>query len=215
MLKRDITYENPFTDEKVTETHYFHISKSDLVEMELEEHNATYTKDGVELTGAQAKLQRIMDSEDGRSIMDEIKDFIRRSYGIKDGERFRKSKEISDDFASSEAFSQLFFELCTDPTVAGEFMSGIIPSNLPQVAEEIRQQAEKIAAGREAQEQAKEAAAPAEEATPQPEGATDDRGTQIAAATPERPVVLTAAEIQSMEHEQLKAGIADGRYKFS
>jgi hypothetical protein len=113
LLKRDITYENPFTGGQVTETHYFHISKTDLVEMELEEHGNTYVKDGEELTGMQAKLQRIVDSEDGKAIMAEFKDIIRRAYGRKEGERFRKSQEIWDDFAASEAFSQLLWELCT------------------------------------------------------------------------------------------------------
>jgi hypothetical protein len=50
MLKKRITFTNPFTDQEVTEEHYFHISKADLVEMEMEEHSARYMKDGEELT---------------------------------------------------------------------------------------------------------------------------------------------------------------------
>src|SRR3982751_1848676 len=100
MLKKIIKYTNPFTEQELSEEHYFHISKADLVEMEMEEHGAKYIKDGETLTGMQAKLQRIIDSQDGRAIMSEIKDMIRRSYGKKDGDRFLKSKEIWDDFAS-------------------------------------------------------------------------------------------------------------------
>ena len=103
MLKKTITYTNPFTEKEVTEEHYFHISKADLVEMEMEEHGAKYMKDGNELTGMQAKLQKIIDSEDGKAIMTEFKDIIRRSYGKKDGDRFLKSKDIWEDFAATEA----------------------------------------------------------------------------------------------------------------
>ncbi|MGG6494729.1 UNVERIFIED_CONTAM: hypothetical protein NY603_17485, partial [Bacteroidetes bacterium 56_B9] len=84
MLKKTITFENPFTGASVTEDHYFHISKADLLEMEMEEHKDEYkTKSGETVTGMQAKLQRIVDSEDGKAIMAEFKDIIRRSYGKK------------------------------------------------------------------------------------------------------------------------------------
>jgi hypothetical protein len=142
LLKKTITYTNPFTDEEVTEDHYFHISKADLVEMEMEEHKAEYTsKNGEKLTGLQAKLQKIVDSEDGKAIIAEFKDIIRRAYGKKDGDRFLKSKEIWEEFSSTEAYSQLIFEVCTDAKVSGEFINGIIPNNLEQIAKEIREQA--------------------------------------------------------------------------
>jgi hypothetical protein len=242
LLKRDITYENPFTGSQVTETHYFHISKTDLVEMELEEHGNTYVKDGEELTGMQAKLQRIVDSEDGKAIMAEFKDIIRRAYGRKEGERFRKSQEIWDDFAASEAFSQLLWELCTQAEAASDFVNGIVPTNLDQIAEEVRQQAERVTKGREAQAAAKaagghpsdpaatpvEAAAPPETATPgdgqlspgtaQVMDAMSDaapRQQEIANATPENPVTLTEAEVREIDSEVFRSGIADGRYKVS
>src|SRR4051794_21688682 len=115
----------------MTEEHYFHISKSDLVEMEMEENKASYiNKDGETLTGMQAKLQQIVDSEDGKAIMAEFKDIIRRSYGKKDGDRFLKSKEIWEEFAATEAYSQLLFEICTQADVAADFINGIIPKNM-------------------------------------------------------------------------------------
>lgn len=217
MLKKTITYENLFTGQTVTEDHYFHISKADLVEMELEELNQSYTnKEGEELSGLQAKLARIVDSEDGKGILAEFKGIIKRAYGLKDGDRFRKSQEISDDFASSEAFSQLLFELATDPGEAAAFVNNIIPANMEEIAAEVKAQAEKIADGRAAQERAKLAAVP-EGGTPSDAATRDalDRNAEIMRATPENPVTLTAVEVQSMENEQLKAGIADGRYKFA
>jgi hypothetical protein len=232
LLRRNITYENPFTEKEVTEEHYFHISKADLVEMELEEHGTTYTKDGEELTGMRAKLQSIVDAEDGKAIMAEFKDIIRRSYGRKEGERFVKRAEYWDDFAASEAFSQLLFELCTDPGAAAEFVNGVVPGNLDQIAEEARKQAETVAAGRAAQEAAKasaspeaavEAAAPAAEAAGLDTSAVTDNGDngvaarqkEIEDATSENPVTLTEAEVRVIDSDDLRSGLATGRYKIA
>lgn len=212
MLRREITYDNPFTEEKVTEEHFFHISKADLVEMELEEHGEIYTnKDGEEFTGMQAKLQRVAESEDGKVILATFKDIIRRAYGKKeviDGkERFIKSQQIADDFMASEAASQLVFEIATDPDQAATFVSSIVPGNLEQIAAEVQAQAERVAGERER--------VAAQNGASQPEGATLDRNAEILRATPENPVVLTSVEVNEMESAQLKNGIADGRYKFA
>jgi hypothetical protein len=182
VLKKTITYENPFTEQQETEEHYFHISKADLVEMEMEEHAAIYVKDGETLTGMRAKLQKIVDSNDGRAIMAEFKDIIRRSYGRKDGDRFLKSKTAWEDFEASEAFSQLLFELCTDPSAAADFVNGIVPGNLEQVAAEVREQAAETTAATEAKPESR---------------------------------ILTTAEIVEMDSDELKSGLATGKYKLS
>jgi hypothetical protein len=198
LLKKEITYQNPFTEQEVTEEHYFHISKADLVEMEMEEHNFTYNKDGETLTGMQAKLQRIVDSQDGKAIMTELKELIRRSYGKKEGDRFLKSPEIWNDFVSTEAFSQLLFELCTDAGSAAEFMNGVVPSNLEQVAAEIREKAERVRAETDGKDN------------------VPPMGPRPAVSTKtEEPRVLTRAEAVEMDSDELQSGLATGRYKLS
>lgn len=202
MLKKSITYTNPFTDQRVTEEHYFHISKADLVEMEMEEHGATYVKDGEELTGMQAKLQQIVDSEDGRAILREFKNIIHRAYGKKVGERFLKSEEIWQEFASSEAYSQLIFELCTDAVAAGEFVTGVIPSNLDQVTADLQKNARTNGGvGRTP-----------EELTPEE---LENVQTLQRDNLPTRTRILTPQEIENMDPEELKSGIANGTYKLS
>ena len=197
MLKKTITYINPFTEKEVTEEHYFHISKADLVEMEMEEHGSKYTKDGNELTGMQAKLQKIIDSEDGKAIMTEFKDVIRRAYGKKDGDRFLKSKDIWEDFSATEAYSQLLWELCTNAEAAGDFMNGIVPGNLEQISAEVRAQAEKQSASLAPTEKSGDGS--------DPTGLTDET----------TPRVLTKAEMTEMDSDELKSGLATGRYKLS
>jgi hypothetical protein len=218
LLKRPITYTNPFTDEEVTETHYFHISKADLMEMEVEEHKDRYTsKDGRDLTGMEAKLQRIVDSEDGKAIMREFKDIIRRSYGKKDGDRFIRNQAIWEEFSSSEAYSQLLFELLTQGDSAAQFIAGVIPGNLEQIAAEVRAQAT-----REGDAPTATSPAPA----PAPVGAEDPgaeqaagqkelRQNEIKNATAENPVLLTRDELVAMGDDEFRSGLAEGRYKLS
>ena len=199
MLKKTITYENPFTGQPVSEDHYFHISKADLIEMEMEEHKDEYTaKDGRKLTGMQAKLQRIVDSEDGKAILTELKDMVRRSYGRKEGDRFIKSPDIWAEFSSSEAFSQLIFDLCTNATAAAEFINGVVPGDLERVAEEVRQRAEQATAETPAQTKV-DAALNGDVPTDSPAG----------------PRLLTVSEAAEMDINDLQSGLAAGRYKLS
>jgi hypothetical protein len=242
LLKRTIKYQNPFTGTEVEEIHYFHISKADLITMEMEEHGETYEKDGETLTGMYAKLQRIADSEDGAAIMREFEDVLRRSYGKKDGDRFLKSQEIWEDFRSGEAYSQLLWEICTNPDAAAEFVTGVIPGDLDKMSEDIRKQAELRAKGIEAQAAAKAAASsaqghpsdpaatpvesPLSEGTAQVMDALSDTapagdaeqpsiGDRIERATAENPVTLTQAEVVELDSDTLKSGLATGRIKLS
>ena len=58
------------------------------------------------------------------------KELILKAYGVKspDGRRFIKSQELSDEFAQTEAYSELFMELAQDAEKAAEFVNGIVPA---------------------------------------------------------------------------------------
>src|SRR5450756_180924 len=125
MIKKTISFTD-FNDEPKTETHYFHLSKMELVRMDLE------------IEGGMSKmLAQIAESKNGAKIIAAISDFILRSYGAKspDGARFDKTDEIRDAFASSPAFDALLMELATDPRLAVEFIVGIIPKDLASEAD--------------------------------------------------------------------------------
>lgn len=127
MLKKTITFTN-FDDQQVTEDHFFHISKAELVEMEL-------SMEG----GLSKHLEKIVEDGNGKTIMETFKKLILDAYGKKspDGNRFLKSDELRQDFAQSEAYSTLFMELCTNANSAAEFVNGIIPRGLEQEVEKI------------------------------------------------------------------------------
>lgn len=216
MLKKTITYKNLFSDEEVTEDFYFHLSKADLIEMEVENHTATYTspKTGEKFTGMRAHLQKIMDSEDGPSVMREFKTLMRRSYVKRVGDRPVKSIEAWEEFASSEAYSELIFELLTVPEATAAFFAGMVPGNFNEqmaaVAKEVEAR-QKAATETPAETPAlakAEAALEAREST-----ATEDDPTGLTNSV--TPRVITHAEMIEMDSDDLKSGLATGRYKIS
>lgn len=124
MLKKTITYED-FNGETASEDFFFHLSKAELVELELSHEG-----------GLSESLQKIVDAEDGKAIVAEFKNIILGSYGQKspDGKRFVKNATIREEFESSEAYSTLFMELVTNTDAAIEFVNGIIPKGIEEEA---------------------------------------------------------------------------------
>lgn len=120
MLKKTITY-NDYNGNKRTEDFYFNLTKAEVMEMEM-------SKNG----GLSEHIQRIVQSEDNAAIISIFKDIICKSYGEKslDGKRFVKSKEITDAFVQTEAYSELFMALATNAEEAAAFVNGIIPVDI-------------------------------------------------------------------------------------
>ena len=117
MLAKRIKYTDYNNNER-EETFYFNLSKAEIMEMELS------TSGGLE-----QMYNKLIETQDGEAIIHEFKKLILKSYGEKssDGKRFVKSKELSEAFEQTEAYSMLFMELCTDAKAAADFVSGIAP----------------------------------------------------------------------------------------
>lgn len=127
MLKKTITYTD-FNDEEVSEDFFFHLSKAELVELEMSHKG-----------GLEAAIKRIAEAEDGKAIVAEFKNIILSSYGQRseDGRRFVKNQALRDEFESTEAYSTLFMELVTDADKAAEFVRGVIPQDLAEEAAKV------------------------------------------------------------------------------
>jgi hypothetical protein len=123
VLKRDITYEN-FDGEKVTETFRFNLTKTELFELRLE------FDDGTE-GGLDKLIEKIIKTEDLKSLIDIFKRVILLSYGelSEDGKFFRKSDEIRESFTQTAAYDELFMELATNDKAAATFIMGIVPKD--------------------------------------------------------------------------------------
>lgn len=174
MLKKTITYED-FDGNTVTEDHFFHLTKADLIEMEMSQKG-----------GMHDYLQKIVESEDGKAIISTFKELILTSYGKKseDGKRFIKNPELRDEFQSSEAYSSLFMELCTDTDSASEFCLGIVPAGMDEEIAKLK-------------------------ASQNNEPSTTSRNV----FETNEPRLLTSKEVTEMDTEDLKSGLAEGRYR--
>lgn len=136
MYKKTITYED-FEGNEQKEDFYFNLNEAEIIEWVTT--NGDYSLEAV--------LNKMVEKKKGRDIIDAVKDLIYRSYGEKDlsGKRFIKSKEIKDAFMESNAYSELFMELVTDATKAGEFITGIIPAKMAaHVAKTLKENPEGI-----------------------------------------------------------------------
>ena len=123
MLKKTITYVD-YNGTERKEDFYLNLSKAEIMEMEMG------------TTGGMVEMiNRIVAAQDAPAIIDVFKKMILRAYGEKsaDGKRFIKSKEISEAFSQTEAYSQLFMELATDADAASKFVNGIVPAAEPAV----------------------------------------------------------------------------------
>lgn len=125
MLKKTITYTD-YNGVERTEDFYFNLKKSEIMEMEM-------STDG----GLSEMIKKILATQDIPSLMSIFKEFILKAYGEKspDGKRFIKSKELSESFEQTEAYSELFMELATSDKAAAEFINGLVP---PDIAAQIK-----------------------------------------------------------------------------
>ena len=120
MLKKTIVYTD-FNGVERKEDFYFHLSRAELMKMELG------TKGGFT-----EMIEKIIAAQDSVALTTIFNDIILKAYGKKsdDGRKFMKSKEISEDFEQTEAYSILFMELISDAKKAADFFNGIVPADL-------------------------------------------------------------------------------------
>ena len=117
MLKKTITYED-YEGKTQTRDFYFNLTKSEVIKME-----------NSEAGGLTKLLGKIVQEEDQPKIIEYFDRFVAMSYGEKsaDGQRFVKSKELSDSFFACPAYDVLFLELMADSKAAADFINAIIP----------------------------------------------------------------------------------------
>lgn len=120
MLKKTITYTD-YNDQQITEDLYFNLTKLELMELES-------SKDGK----LSETLVGIAERNETHEIISMVKDLILMSYGIKseDGKRFIKNEKLREEFSQSEAFSELFMEICTDANGTMDFITNIMPASI-------------------------------------------------------------------------------------
>lgn len=120
MIKKTITYTD-FNGVERKEDHFFNLTKAEIMKMEMSTSG-----------GLAERIQRIVAAQDQPAIIEVFEDLIRRAYGVKtpDGRGFDKNPKHFEEFAATEAYSQLFMELATNTEAASEFINGIVPADM-------------------------------------------------------------------------------------
>lgn len=124
MIKKTITYVD-YNGEERKEDYFFNLTKAEVMEMQLSKAESF-----------SEYLRNIVDSKDVPAIAETFKKIILKSYGERsiDGRMFRKiavdGHKLADDFAQTEAFSELYTELATDEVKAEEFIRGVLPKDI-------------------------------------------------------------------------------------
>lgn len=120
MIKKTTTYVD-YNGTTRTEDFYFNLTQAELIEME-------YTTEG----GLSGMIDKLIAAVDIPDVIRIFKELVLKSYGVKspDGRRLIKTPESAQAFAETEAYSQIFMELATDPKAASEFIDGILPSSI-------------------------------------------------------------------------------------
>lgn len=120
MLKKTIEYID-YNGVARKEDYYFNLSKAEIMEMEMGTAG-----------GLAEMITKIVAAKDAPAILKIFKELILKSYGEKspDGKRFIKSPELSEAFAQTEAYTELFMELSTNAEAGAAFVNGIVPADM-------------------------------------------------------------------------------------
>lgn len=124
MLKETVTYKNPFTGEEVVEDLYFNLSKAELIDILL--HEEEYLEE----------LKKIDEKAEIKEVLITVKDLIRRSYGVKEGDSFVKGAGLFERFSSTESYSTFLYDLFIHPEKLVNFMEKILPEELLVLAKQ-------------------------------------------------------------------------------
>ena len=115
MVKKTVTYED-FSGDSVTETLYFKLNRTELLEMD--------KAHGFKLD---EYLGRLLTEKAHSEMTLFVKELLMKAYGEKDSDNrhFVKSEEMAERFAQSLAFDVLF-ETLMDEKEAGAFVDGLM-----------------------------------------------------------------------------------------
>lgn len=123
MLTKTITYED-YNGNKKTKNFYFHLTKTEIAKMQLMENG-----------GLQAKIKKMVESDNNRDIYNYFEDFVLSCYGEKsaDGEEFLKTPEIRQRFQCHPAYDKLMMEFIEGGDKAmADFINAVVPKDVAE-----------------------------------------------------------------------------------
>lgn len=130
MLIKKITSKNFLTGENEEREYRFHLSKPEITDLEFDTEEKLSDK-----------IKIVMAKKDDSAIYRIFKELIFKSYGevSADGSRFIKEdadgKPLAKKFMQTDAYSQLFEELCSDENAIVAFFKGLLPEGYTESKE--------------------------------------------------------------------------------
>lgn len=120
MFERKFTFEG-FDGKTYEDTWGFYLSKADLLEIQL----GTFV-------GLDQLMKRLIETQNGKEIMAIVREIIMKAVGhtSPDGRKFLRNDELRDEFRQTDAYSQLFTEMVTDPEKVLEFIFSAVPKEI-------------------------------------------------------------------------------------
>lgn len=125
MHTKDITYTN-LDGEQVTGTYHFNLTGAEAVEM-------NFSRKG----GVEEYAKKIVEAESHGELIELFKDLILKTYGVRDGQRFRKDPDLTAEFVETGAYSELFIELATNTDSAIKFFREVVPPEMQNRVDEV------------------------------------------------------------------------------
>ena len=135
MLKQTITYIG-FDGKEKTRDFYFNLTKGEITEIHLSLPG-----------GLDGFLQRMNDDPSVEDVVEVFKKIILKAYGKRTASNgFIKSKEISEEFAATDAYSELFLKfLDNKDDFVDKFLEGCIvapPGTLQKILTDHKEETE-------------------------------------------------------------------------
>lgn len=138
MLKKTIKYTD-FNGEEVTEDFYFNITKAEALETSF-----------VGSKSLDVIMRELIATKDVSKILDIVKELLLKAYGVKssDGRRFIKNDDLREEFAQTQAFSDIYIEFMTDTNAFIKFINGALGVSIDEkTVTEAQEQAVKLLNG--------------------------------------------------------------------
>lgn len=120
MYKKTIKFTD-FNGIERTQDFYFYLSKTDLTRLNSRVEG-----------GIQNKFENIINKLNVKELVATVEELVKAAYGEKsdDGVRFIKSQALSESFAQTNAYDELFMELITSPDALADFIKKVLPADL-------------------------------------------------------------------------------------
>lgn len=133
MLTKPITYDD-LDGNSVTETFNFNLTAAEAAELEVSQKG-----------GLSEYARQISETKDLKTLIGLFKELILLTYGKREGNRFVKKDEYTEEFIQTGAYSELFWELSTKAGKAVEFFQGVLPAKFSEEMEKAQKaEAEKV-----------------------------------------------------------------------